>query len=499
TMRDKVIDGFLVPTMMQKAWGASFLSYQELRRVCKENGLRVFATWGTLLGAIRHKGFIPWDDDIDVCMLRKDFEELLRIVGREGPGYHIEDFVSTGTDNMVRRWIDKGVLIYPPEEWEKRAGFPYGDVIDICIMDSLPPDEEGRLEVMKTIAKYQERRNRFTDPARRTAEMKKLDEYLISLSDDPKNTYVTDLVYYKNIKDRILPKSYFDDVIEVPFEDGTMCVPGQYEDILKRYFGDYTKEVLEFDSHGYPFYEINKKELKEKLDFELLTYRFDSGDYERVMQAGRATDDSRVDEDRGVGPEKSSAGEDKRVVLLLPLSHDDWWSLEPIWRYYQDDKNTEVMVVPIPYKDKDAMGLLPEGNWDVDMDGYPDGVELIHPDEVDFSVIHPSVVVYQSPYDEYSDGYTVHPYLYSTGLREFCDRLILVPPFELREIADADMRSRYTAGAFICNPGAVYADEILVQTENMKQVFSELLDGFTGKDEISVKVVMVEEFIGRQI
>ena len=48
----------------------------ELDRVCREQGLRYYLAFGTLLGALRHGGFIPWDDDIDVYMPRRDYEKL---------------------------------------------------------------------------------------------------------------------------------------------------------------------------------------------------------------------------------------------------------------------------------------------------------------------------------------------------------------------------------------------------------------------------------------
>ncbi|MBQ9705947.1 MAG: LicD family protein [Paludibacteraceae bacterium] len=66
-------------TMLKKLWAVELDLLNEFIKVCETNNLRYFVTFGTLLGTIRHKGFIPWDDDVDVIMPRDDFDKLLQI------------------------------------------------------------------------------------------------------------------------------------------------------------------------------------------------------------------------------------------------------------------------------------------------------------------------------------------------------------------------------------------------------------------------------------
>ena len=70
---DDVIEGFYVPSLIKKSWAAQIELLCDIDKVCKKHGIKYFAEWGTLLGVARHGGFIPRDDDLDICMKRADY------------------------------------------------------------------------------------------------------------------------------------------------------------------------------------------------------------------------------------------------------------------------------------------------------------------------------------------------------------------------------------------------------------------------------------------
>ena len=78
------------PEILQKLHTLQLEMLSDLQKICEKYNLEYFAVFGTALGAVRHKGFIPWDDDIDVGMLRKDYDIFIQVAEKEmGDKYQI--------------------------------------------------------------------------------------------------------------------------------------------------------------------------------------------------------------------------------------------------------------------------------------------------------------------------------------------------------------------------------------------------------------------------
>lgn len=124
---------------------------KHLLDVCAKHRIRVWVYGGTMLGAIRHRGFIPWDDDVDVAMLREDYDSLCRVAPEEFSAPYF--FQNAYTDmhyiyghSQLRR--SDTTAVFPIT---KRQPYNQGIFIDIFVFDALPDDEKRRQAVCRKI------------------------------------------------------------------------------------------------------------------------------------------------------------------------------------------------------------------------------------------------------------------------------------------------------------------------------------------------------------
>ena len=91
-MQEESRNGYIVSEKMKKVWALQLQLVKKVLEICEKYNLRVWAEGGTLLGTIREKGYIPWDDDIDLAMLRPDYDKFQEVAPKELPkSYFIQN------------------------------------------------------------------------------------------------------------------------------------------------------------------------------------------------------------------------------------------------------------------------------------------------------------------------------------------------------------------------------------------------------------------------
>lgn len=161
--------------------------------------------------------------------------------------------------------------------------------------------------------------------------------------------------------------------------------------------------------------------------------------------------------------------EDRKEVVFLPAMASMWDSLESVWRAADADPDCDAYVIPIPYYDKNPDGSFKEEHYEGDQ--YPKDVPITHYDEYDLEARHPDVIYIHNPYDERNLVTSVHPRFYARNLKDFTDKLVYIPYFVLGEVDPDDREAAERMERFCYAPGTVYADEVIVQSETMRQVF----------------------------
>ena len=120
-----------------------------LDKICKKNNLNYFIMYGTLLGAVRHKGFIPWDDDIDVGMLREDYDKLIKILENEKHDKFKVDYISINKNYYLPFVKIKNIKTIHEEKNSVYYKGNKGIWIDIFPFDNIKTSEYRKVDVLK--------------------------------------------------------------------------------------------------------------------------------------------------------------------------------------------------------------------------------------------------------------------------------------------------------------------------------------------------------------
>lgn len=249
---------------------------KEFVRVCDKHGLKYFMAGGTFLGAVRHKGFIPWDDDIDMGMYRNDYDKFLRLAETELPyPYKIQTFQNTESHHYYfSHIIDTRYKVRRLGSLDKREEHVW---IDIFPYDGLPNGMIGNLFYLRLLfcrfcyhmAYFDKINIARADRALWQKVVLKMLFIVHRLIHFDKNKWINriDLLLKSNnlqncdrvmsfmgvkLQKEILPRSVYDDLIDYQFEDMKLKGARDADTVLRQMYGRYMELPLESKRKSHP-------------------------------------------------------------------------------------------------------------------------------------------------------------------------------------------------------------------------------------------------------
>lgn len=227
---------------------------KEIDRICEKHDIKWWINYGTLLGAVRHKGFIPWDDDCDISMLRDDYEKFMLVAPEElGKDFFLQ---TKATDPFYPKQLTKirlnnTVLV----EVDENVGEKYhqGIFVDIFICDYYPCYAKGLLQIFQIMPGIRQIRKKYPRgsimravlgiltaiPYTVHSLMEKLFNFIWSFSRRNRNLkyLATEVCLCDGIVHE--PKNVFPLKRELCFEGNIFPTPNNYDAVLRNEYGDY--------------------------------------------------------------------------------------------------------------------------------------------------------------------------------------------------------------------------------------------------------------------
>lgn len=273
--------GVITPENMQLMHKRLLETIRYFDSFCRENHLTYCLMWGSLIGAVRHKGFIPWDDDVDVAMPRQDYDKLFQLWEMLGDK---ENYSLYKTDLTFCAKVPIGLLrnrnttvIY---DFNKDQDISHGVKIDIEAWDEVPDSIFQRFYQkinFRLFEVYATQRLPVSAPSMRSFRKLKIIiiKMLLAFGKSEKNRCRLAMKFLKRAtrfngkgcrlvrcNASTAPSSKTDvfDTIRVPFEDIELSVPKGYDNILTKEYGNYMEKPDVPNRHPnieYFFYDLN--------------------------------------------------------------------------------------------------------------------------------------------------------------------------------------------------------------------------------------------------
>lgn len=253
----------------------------EFDRLCREQGFRYSICGGTLIGAIRHKGFIPWDDDIDVLMPRKDFEAFIKYSHDNAVPFELLHY--TNNPNYfdgIAKIYDKSTII--DDGFSNLYELKLGVYVDVFPIDGAGKDYESALKLYnktklqrRMLGAKQWKKYEFSkthsfiyEPLRMAAfvasraikaehMLEKIDSVYSQIPIEESKYAVS--IYGSYGEKEIIPSYFVESYISLPFEGVEVMAVERYDEFLTKMYGDYMQlppEEKRVSRHGFKAYYI---------------------------------------------------------------------------------------------------------------------------------------------------------------------------------------------------------------------------------------------------
>lgn len=502
---DEVREGFYVPAMMKRAWAAEIEILFEIDKICEKHELHYCIDYGTLLGAIRHRGFIPWDDDIDIMMMREDYEIFSKVANAELPEELSFCSIMDNSNYELTSHVKHNKMLISSKALGKYHNYLYGAGVDIfpydrlstdhekeknrielfdalCILASLPSIDEKNITVLEYETKKVEKLLGIKlqySPNYRKELLQLLKDCVQKFNQDGghKIASLPDLTLYKDMGKGVFEDSWFGADSFMNFEFLSLPAPKEYFAVIKNKYHDYGLMKKDGGAHNYPLYKKMEAEYMKGIGGKLFyQYPIDRNE----LKARNST--------AFFSNKKDSATEQEKSVLFLPSLYSHWDTMRGVFEEARKDKKMECFVMPIPYYFKNGLGNCSPVQWDFEL--YENELGKNSPYLLDFrnfdlEALHPDAVFINEPYDEYNLSFMVEPSFFSKKLKHYTKQLFYIPWFVTSEIDIENPESGkaiVNAENYIVMPALVHADYAILQSEMIVKLYRGILEKESGKE-----------------